>query len=162
MALEIERKFLVAGDFKRAATSSSHIVQGYICSQQGRTVRVRLRDDKCYLTIKGPSRHGGLTRYEFEKEISRDEGLSLLSICEPGVVEKTRWLVPAGSHVFEVDEFFADNAGLVVAEVELRSEDEDFEHPDFLRQEVTGLRRYYNSSLRRHPYKEWSEEEKHP
>ncbi len=162
MPLEIERKFLIQSDYKHLATSSSRIKQGYICSQSGRTVRVRLRDDKSYLTIKGPSRNGGLTRYEFEKEISRDEALSLLTLCEPGIIDKVRWLVPAGNHVIEVDEFFGDNEGLVVAEVELRHEDEEFERPAFLGLEVTGQRRYYNSPLRLHPYKEWTEEEKRP
>ena len=107
------------------------------------------------LTIKGPSRNGGLSRYEFEKEITRDEGLSLLSLCEPGIVEKVRWLVRVGKHVFEVDEFLGENAGLVVAEVELGSEDEDFERPDFLGEEVTGDRKYYNSSLRAFPFSQW-------
>lgn len=155
MALEIERKFLVEGDYKSFATSHSRIVQGYICSERGRTVRVRLRDDKGYLTIKGPSRNNGLSRYEFEKEITKDEALSLFCLCEPGVIDKIRWLVPAGAHTFEVDEFFGDNEGLVVAEVELGSEDEDFARPPFLGQEVTGDRRYYNSSLRVKPYKDW-------
>ena len=160
MPLEIERKFLIKGDYKKLSTSHSTIIQGYICSARGRTVRVRLRDDKCYLTIKGPSRRGGLSRYEFEKEITRDEGLSLLSICEPGIIHKTRWLVPMGKHVFEVDEFYGDNEGLVMAEVELKDENEPFERPDFLGDEVTGKRRYYNSLLRTTPYKKWSEEEK--
>ncbi len=160
MALEIERKFLVAGEFKSLATSGSRIVQGYISSQRGRTVRVRLRDDKGYLTIKGPSLRGGLTRYEFEKEISKDEALSLLMICEPGIIDKVRWLVPAGRHVFEVDEFFGENAGLIMAEVELGSEDEAFERPAFLGREVTGNRLYYNSCLRAHPFKDWTEEER--
>lgn len=155
MALEIERKFLVAGPYKELATSSSHITQGYICSAGGRTVRVRLRDDRGYLTIKGPSVDGGLSRYEFEKEITKDEALSLLALCEPGVIDKVRWLVPAGSHIFEVDEFFGDNAGLVVAEVELGSKDEAYDRPPFLGQEVTGDRRYYNSALRRNPYSRW-------
>ena len=153
MALEIERKFLVTGDYKSRATSHSRIVQGYICSERGRTVRVRLRDERGYLTIKGPSNNGGLSRYEFEHEISKDEALSLFRLCEPGIVDKIRWLVPAGRHTFEVDEFFGENEGLVVAEVELGSEDEAFERPDFLGKEVTGDRRYYNSSLRIRPYK---------
>ena len=158
MALEIERKFLVAGDYKASATSHSHIVQGYICSGHGRTVRVRLRDERGYLTIKGPSLDGGLSRYEFEHEISKDEALSLFKLCEPGVIDKNRWLVPAGKHTFEVDEFFGDNAGLVVAEVELGSSEETFERPDFLGKEVTGDRRYYNSSLRAYPYCQWGEQ----
>lgn len=155
MPVEIERKFLVQGDYKSLAVSQSRIRQGYICSSRGRTVRVRLRDDKGYLTIKGPSLNGGLSRYEFEKEISVDEALSLLCLCEPGMVDKIRWLVPVGKHVFEVDEFFGDNEGLVVAEVELAEETEDFERPAFLGMEVTGDRRYYNSSLRSNPYKKW-------
>jgi len=155
MALEIERKFLVAGEYKSLATSHSRIVQGYICSQQGRTVRVRLRGEKGYLTIKGPSMRGGLSRYEFEKEITLDEALSLLRLCEPGIIDKVRWLVPAGKHTYEVDEFAGDNAGLVVAEIELSSEDEPFERAPFLGKEVTGDRRYYNSSLRVQPFKTW-------
>lgn len=121
-------------------------------------MRVRLRGDCGYLTIKGPSLNGGLSRYEFEKQITQDEALSLLRICEPGIVDKVRWLVPVGKHTFEVDEFFGDNAGLVVAEVELSSEDEDYERPDFIGKEVTGDRRYYNSNLRRHPYCDWNDE----
>lgn len=155
MALEIERKFLVTGDYKSLAVSHSRIRQGYICSGHGRTVRVRLRDERGYLTIKGPSLDGGLSRYEFEKEITLDEALSLFRLCEPGVIDKNRWLVPVGSHTFEVDEFFGDNEGLVVAEVELGSPDEPFDRPAFLGEEVTGDRRYYNSSLRARPYNTW-------
>lgn len=156
MGLEIERKFLVKGDYKTQATSSTRIKQGYICSERGRTVRVRLRDTKAYLTIKGPSRDNGLSRYEFEKEITFDEALSLFALCEPGIVDKVRWLVPAGNHTFEVDEFLGDNAGLVVAEVELSRADEFFIKPDFIGKEVTGDRRYYNSQLRKNPFKNWN------
>jgi len=155
MPLEIERKFLVEGDYKSLSASHSHIVQGYICSGRGRTVRVRLRDEKGFLTIKGPSLDGGLSRYEFEKEITKDEALSLLHLCEPGIIDKVRWLVPVGNHLYEVDEFFGDNEGLVVAEVELGSVDEAFERAPFLGKEVTGERKYYNSSLRACPYKAW-------
>lgn len=155
MPTEIERKFLVAGEYKALATSHSRIVQGYISSQRGRTVRVRLRDGRGFLTIKGPSSADGLARYEFEKEITQDEALSLLRLCEPGIIDKERWLVPVGRHVFEVDEFFGTNAGLVVAEVELAAEDEAFVRPAFLGTEVTGDRRFYNSCLRAHPYCEW-------
>jgi len=162
MPLEIERKFLVTGDFKQLAASHGRIVQGYLCSRRGCTVRVRLRADKGYLTIKGPSRDGGLSRYEFEKEITVDEALSLLTLCEPGIVDKDRWLVPVGKHTFEVDEFHGDNEGLVVAEVELAGNNESFGHPPFLAKEVTGLCRYYNSHLRAHPYKDWTDEEKNP
>lgn len=156
--IEIERKFLIQGEYKSLASSHSHIIQGYICSQRGRTVRVRLRDDRAFLTIKGPSLDGGLSRYEFEKEISKDEGLSLLYLCEPGVIDKVRWLVPWQGHTFEVDEFAGENAGLVIAEVELQEENEFFERPPFLGKEVTGDRRYYNSQLRQNPYSQWDED----
>lgn len=158
MGIEIERKFLVEGDYKSGATSHSRIIQGYISSQRGRTVRVRIRDRQGYLTIKGPSAAGGLSRYEFEKEITLDEALSLLRICEPGIIDKVRWLVPVGKHTFEVDEFFGENEGLVMAEVELSDENEAYERPEFLGREVTGDRRFYNSCLRVHPFKEWCEE----
>ena len=160
MVIEIERKFLVDGDYKALAASHTHIVQGYICSERGRTVRVRLRDELSYLTIKGPSLDGGLSRYEFEKEITRDEALSLLRLCEPGIIDKVRWLVPFGGHTFEVDEFFGENEGLVVAEVELQQADEAFERPAFLSREVTGERRYYNAQLRVRPYKTWAADER--
>ena len=154
--LEIERKFLVRGDdYKRQAFSSSRIQQGYICSGHGRTVRVRIRDSHGYLTIKGPSVNGGLSRYEFEKEITLDEAEQLMKLCEPGRIDKTRYLVKSGNHTFEVDEFCGENEGLVMAEVELHSEDEPYEKPDFIGQEVTGDRRYYNSYLRANPFTKW-------
>lgn len=156
--LEIERKFLVhkrSGEYIRQAYSSSRIKQGYICSGRGRTVRVRIRDSRAYLTIKGPSLNGGLSRYEFEKEITLDEAEHLMRLCEPGIIDKTRYLVKSGSHTFEVDEFYGDNEGLVMAEVELASEDEPFEKPDFIASEVTGDRRFYNSSLRQMPFVLW-------
>ena len=160
MHFEIERKFLVSGEFKNQAFSATRICQGYISSGNGRTVRVRIRDDKGYLTIKGPSTAEGLSRYEFEKEISLEDARDLMAICEPGVIEKTRYLVksPDGKHVFEVDEFYGDNEGLVMAEVELSSEDEPFEKPSFLGREVTGDRRFYNSHMRQYPYKMWKED----
>ena len=154
--LEIERKFLVKGDdYKQQAYSHSHIQQGYISSSHGRTVRVRIRDERGYLTIKGPSENGGLSRYEFEKEITLDEAEHLMQLCEPGIIDKTRWLVKSGRHTFEVDEFFGENEGLVMAEVELGAEDEPYEKPDFIGQEVTGDRRYYNSHLRKLPFCRW-------
>lgn len=155
MGLEIERKFLVCGEFKSKAFDSSRICQGYICSGNGRTVRVRIRDTKGYLTIKGPSDIKGMSRYEFETEIPLADARQLMTLCEPGVIDKTRYLVRAGNHVFEVDEFYGDNEGLVMAEVELKSEDEEYERPDFLGPEVTGDRRYYNAQLRNNPYKSW-------
>ena len=155
--LEIERKFLVKrDDYKRQAYSKSRIRQGYICSGHGRTVRVRLRDDRGYLTIKGPSNEDGISRYEFEKEITFAEAVQLMRLCEPGQIDKTRYLVKSGSHTFEVDEFYGDNEGLVMAEVELQSEDEPFEKPDFIGKEVTGDRRYYNAHLVKNPFKTWN------
>lgn len=130
-------------------------MQGYICSARGRTVRVRIRDDKGYLTIKGPAGVNGLSRYEWEKEIPLDEARELMRLCEPGMIDKTRYLVKCGNHVFEVDEFYGENEGLVVAEVELDSVDEKYEQPDFIGEEVTGDVRYYNSFLMRTPYKTW-------
>lgn len=154
--LEIERKFLVCGDdYKQLAFGSSRIKQGYICSSHGRTVRVRLRGGCGYLTIKGPSDEKGMSRYEFEKEITLKEAEELFKICEPGVIDKTRYLVKSGSHTFEVDEFYGDNEGLVIAEVELQSEDEQFVKPHFIGKEVTGDRRYYNGHLRKYPYIIW-------
>lgn len=155
--MEIERKFLVNDDsYKQLAYGHSHIKQGYICSGHGRTVRVRLRDDRAFLTIKGPSANG-MSRYEFEKEITRDEGLHLFELCEPGAIDKVRWLVKSGSHTFEVDEFFGDNEGLVIAEVELGSEDEAYQKPAFIGDEVTGDRRFYNSFLTKMPFKRWTQ-----
>lgn len=155
MGQEIERKFLVRGEYKSQAYASSRIVQGYICSARGRTVRVRIRDTKGYLTIKGASDAAGMSRYEWEREIPLAEAEELMKLCEPGVIDKTRYLVRSGRHVFEVDEFYGDNQGLVVAEVELTSETEPFEKPAFIGREVTGDVRYYNSQLMKHPYAEW-------
>ena len=161
MATEIERKFLVKDDsYKRLAYASDHILQGYICSSQGRTVRVRSRGCCSFLTIKGPSDDGGLSRYEFEKEITSDEARNLFRLCEPGAIEKTRYLVKSGNHTFEVDEFHGDNQGLILAEVELSAPDEAFEKPPFIGLEVTGDRRYYNSCLSLHPYRDWPDEDK--
>ena len=157
---ETERKFLVVGEYKSQAYNATRIQQGYIASGNGRTVRVRIRGDKGYLTIKGPSGLAGLTRYEFDTEIPLDDARDLMQICEPGIIDKTRFLVksPDGRHVWEIDEFYGDNEGLVLAEVELSSEDEHFLKPDFVGREVTGDRRFYNSHMRKYPYKLWKEE----
>lgn len=155
MAQEIERKFLVAGEFKSLAFAHHRIVQGYICSDPSRTVRIRIRDDKGYITIKGLSDGTGLSRFEWEKEISLADAESLIKLCEPGLIDKTRYLVRSGQHVFEVDEFYRDNIGLVMAEVELSSPDEDYIKPSFLGDEVTGDLRYYNSSLMKKPFTTW-------
>ncbi len=155
--MEIERKFLVRDDsYKALAQRSYRIRQGYICSGHGHTVRVRQRDQQGFLTIKGPSLDGGLSRYEFEKEITLDEATQLFRLCKPGIIDKTRYLVPVDDgHTFEVDEFYGDNEGLVVAEVELGAPDEPYVRPPFLGQEVTGDRRYTNASLSANPYNQW-------
>ena len=157
MATEIERKFLVNGDFKVAIEASQRITQGYLCSIPERTVRVRIKGDKGFITIKGIGGASGASRYEWEKEISVEEVNELLALCEPGVIDKTRYLVKSGRHTFEVDEFYGDNDGLAVAEVELSSEDEQFEKPEWLDEEVTGDVRYYNSMLMKAPFNTWSE-----
>jgi adenylate cyclase len=147
MAQEIERKFLVAGEFKSLATKSIRITQGYLSSIPERTVRVRIKGDKGFITIKGIGSDSGASRFEWEKEIPVTEAEELLKICEPGMIEKIRYLVPAGKHTFEVDEFYGNNQGLILAEIELASENEAFEKPAFLGQEVTGDAKYYNSML---------------
>ncbi|MDO4755032.1 MAG: CYTH domain-containing protein [Parabacteroides sp.] len=155
MATEIERKFLVKGDFSREVASSQRIVQGYICSQPGRTVRIRIRGEKGFLTIKGASDEKGLSRYEFEQEIPLSDAEELFKLCEAGAIDKVRHLIPMGQHTWEVDVFHGANEGLVLAEIELSSEDEQFEHPEWLGTEVTGDRRYYNSMLTKHPFTQW-------
>ena len=153
--LEIERKFLVhkQKDWKSRALSCSHIQQGYMTAVN--TVRVRVRDQQAFLTIKGKAVNGGLTRYEFEKEITLDEARHLLQLCEPGIIDKCRYLIPYNGHTFEVDEFFGDNEGLVMAEVEMGSETEHVDLPDFIGIEVTGDHRFYNKQMRRNPFKLW-------
>lgn len=156
MAIEIERKFIVTNEsYKALAFSSDRIAQGYICREGGNSARVRVRGDKGYITIKGPSLDGGLSRFEWEKEIPVAEALELLKLCHDGIIDKIRHLVKCGEHIFEVDEFFGDNEGLVIAEVELGDVGETFAKPDFIGQEVTGDKRYYNSRLTRFPYKSW-------
>ncbi len=168
MALEIERKFLVLDDsYKHEAFKSYHIRQGYICSERGRTVRVRIRqnagqgsadcsDGEAFITIKGPSDQGGIVRNEFEYAVPLADAEELMKLCEPGIIDKTRWLVKSGDHTFEVDEFHGDNDGLVMAEVELKDASEAPIMPHFIGKEVTGDRRYYNSQLRRNPYRTFS------
>lgn len=146
--MEIERKFLVQGDFIALATSQTSIAQGYLSSVPERTVRVRIRDEKGFLTIKGKSNESGMSRYEWEKEITLQEAKELLPLCEPGVIEKVRYLVPEASGLFfEVDVFSGRHDGLVLAEIELPDESTPFDAPSWLGQEVTGDVRYYNSYL---------------
>jgi len=155
MAQEIERKFLVKGDFKPFVSKSSRVIQGYLSSVPERAVRVRVKGEKGFLTIKGIGNQEGTKRYEWEKEIPVNEAQELLQICEPGVIDKTRYLVKQGIHTFEVDEFYGENQGLIVAEIELREDNEAFEKPDWLGQEVTGDVRYYNVMLMKNPYSTW-------
>jgi CYTH domain-containing protein len=152
MAKEIERKFLVSGEFRQDSPESYRIMQGYICSDPDRTVRVRVRGDKGFLTIKGRGSEDGLSRYEWEKEIPVSEAFELMALCGSGVIDKTRYLVPFGKHTYEVDVFHGANEGLVLAEIELSDEQEAFEKPSWLGEEVTGDVRYYNSMLSLHPF----------
>ncbi|MDO5488271.1 MAG: CYTH domain-containing protein [Rikenellaceae bacterium] len=156
MAKEIERKFIVRGDFMPDVVSSTQIEQGYIGSGVGLTFRVRTRDDRGYLTIKGRSDSAGLERDEWEYEIPLAEARELLR-HSPGTIQKRRHLAPVGGHTFEVDCFYGENEGLVMAEVELASADEEFERPAWLGEEVTGDVRYYNSQLLKNPYTKWHE-----
>lgn len=155
MALEIERKFLVKGNYKEYAYAHEEIVQGYLSSVKERTVRVRIKGEKAYITIKGISNESGISRFEWEKEISINDARELLKLCEPGIIDKIRYYIKSDKHTFEVDEFNGENQGLVMAEIELSSENEQFEKPDWLGEEVTGDLRYYNSSLTKLPYSKW-------
>lgn len=153
---EIERKFLVkSGAFKKEAFKSTSISQGFLNSNKLRTVRIRITDEKGFLTVKGESSASGLSRLEWETEIPKEEAKTLLELCEPGQIEKKRFFINVGQHVFEVDEFYGDNLGLTIAEIELSFEDEVFEKPDWLGEEVTGIVNYYNAMLSKHPYKNW-------
>ncbi len=156
MAQEIERKFLVKGDFMPFVTKQTRITQGYLSSVPERTVRVRIKGDKGFITIKGIGNESGASRYEWEKEISVEEVNELLKLCEPGIIDKTRFIVPSSDGLkFEVDEFYGDNEGLTVAEIELPDEDFKFDKPEWLGKEVTGDVKYFNSMLMKNPYKNW-------
>ena len=154
--IEIERKFLTTSDaFKTEAFAQNRIVQGYLSSVPGRTVRVRIKGNKGFLTIKGASNESGLSRFEWEKEIPVDEAEKLMLLCEKGIIDKTRFEVKMGEHIFEVDEFYGENKGLIIAEIELGSETETFEKPLWLGKEVTNDTRYYNSYLSKNPFMNW-------
>lgn len=159
MATEIERKFKVAGDFLPYVSRSYRICQGYLSSVPERTVRIRIKGDRGYITVKGLTSESGMSRYEWEKEIPVEDAIDMLRLCEQGVIDKTRHIVEVTegnvTNVFEIDEFHADNEGLVIAEIELSSEDEEFLRPQWLGEEVTSDSRYYNSYLSAHPYKFW-------
>ena len=154
--IEIERKFLLKNaDYKPFITKSIKIKQGYISVTKGHSVRVRLKGNKAYLTIKGASNINGISRFEWEREIDVDDLDGLFLLCCNGIVEKTRHIVPAGKHIIEIDEFEGDNADLILAEIELENENEPYERPEWLGEEVTGKRQYYNSFLSKYPYKTW-------
>ena len=154
--MEIERKFRIKGEFKHLAVKSQRITQGYLSSVPERTVRVRIKGEKGFITIKGIGSASGASRFEWEKEIPIAEVQDLLQLCEKGIIDKTRYLVPETSGLtFEIDEFYGDNEGLIMAEIELPSEDYPFEKPEWLGEEVTGDKKYYNSMLMKNPYKNW-------
>ncbi|RYC52235.1 adenylate cyclase [Flagellimonas olearia] len=154
--MEIERKFLVTSDaYQQEAASSIRIAQGFLSTDPQRTVRVRIMGNQGFLTVKGASNASGTSRFEWETEISAAEATNLIDLCKDVILEKVRFMVPLGDHVFEVDEFLGENKGLVVAEVELQHEDEFFERPSWLGEEVTGQKEYYNSQLSQKPFTEW-------
>ena len=154
--IEIERKYLVTSfDFKNEYFAKNEIAQGYLSSNPERTVRVRIKGNKGYLTIKGIGNERGASRFEWEKEIELNEAKQLLKLCEKGVIEKTRYEVKSGNHVIEVDEFHGDNNGLIIAEIELENENESIEKPHWLGNEVTNDERYYNSYISLNPFKNW-------
>lgn len=154
--LEIERKYLVTSEsFKQEAFNQTRIVQGFLNTHPERTVRVRIKGNKGFLTVKGISNNAGTIRTEWEAEISTADAENLLLLCEPGIIDKTRFEVKAGNHTFEVDVFSGENEGLIIAEVELNSENEEFQKPIWLGKEVTGELKYYNSQLSLNPFKNW-------
>ncbi|GGD15678.1 CYTH domain-containing protein [Hyunsoonleella pacifica] len=155
--IEIERKFLVTSTkYRDEAKTKTRIIQGFLNTDKERTVRVRLKGENGFLTIKGKSSKDGLSRFEWEKEISKTEAEALLKLCVPTIIDKIRYEIMLGQHIFEVDEFFGDNEGLVIAEVELTSKNEAIKKPNWLGEEVTGQIKYYNSQLSKQPYKTWS------
>lgn len=153
---EIERKFLVKDDsFLKQANQKLHIAQGYLNSDPNRTVRVRIKNAIGYITIKGKSNQSGTTRFEWEKQIPLEEAKALLSLCEDFIIDKTRYEVICGNHTYEVDVFHQDNEGLIIAEIELSCEMEEFKRPEWLGEQVTGKKQYYNSYISKHPYSTW-------
>ncbi len=156
MAIEIERKFFVKGEFLPSSIGQKKIQQGYLSAVPERTVRIRIQDGKGFLTIKGIGSGDGISRYEWEKSIALHEAQALLALCEKGIIEKTRYLIPEDSGLtFEVDVFEGLNHGLIIAEIELPSADHPFRRPDWLGEEVTGDLRYYNAALTKHPFTRW-------
>lgn len=154
--IEIERKFLVTSeDYKTLAESKKYLIQGFLNTHPDRTVRVRIMDDRGFLTVKGRTDASGSSRFEWEHPIPVAEARALLDLCEKPLLEKVRYFVPVGKHCFEVDEFLGVNKGLVVAEVELSRKRERIEKPPWVGTEVTGKKAYYNSQLSKNPFKTW-------
>jgi len=154
--IEIERKFLVKNKtYKSESIKKQLITQGYLSSDPKRSVRIRICEQNAYITIKGQTSESGTSRYEWEKEINIEDAKQLMLLCREGVVTKIRHLIPFKNHTFEVDEFLKDNSGLVIAEIELSNENEDFERPRWLGKEVTGIKKYYNSQLSQNAYVNW-------
>jgi adenylate cyclase len=157
--IEIERKFLVTSDeYKTAAFAKNEIAQGYLNSTPERTVRIRIKGNKGFLTIKGKGNESGMSRFEWEKEIPISDAKLLLNLCESLVIMKTRFEIKVGNHIFEVDEFSGENEGLLLAEIELQSETESFKKPSWLGKEVTNDNRFYNSYLSKNPFKNWEKQ----
>lgn len=157
MNIEIERKFLVKNNsFKKESFQKKYIKQGFLNSNKERVVRIRISDDLAFITVKGKSNNSGTTRFEWEKEINKNDAEQLLLLCEPTLIEKNRYLVKSSNHIFEVDEFLNDNKGLIIAEIELSSENENFKKPSWLGKEVTGELKYYNSNISLFPFKNWT------
>lgn len=147
MATETERKFLIKGEFRHQVIKKIEITQAYLNIDPVKTIRLRIADDIAYLTVKSRPGINSITRSEWEVEIPVKDAREMMNICLPGRIVKTRYLVPSGDHTFEVDVFHDKNEGLVVAEIELDYDDEQFEKPDWLGEEVTGLPQYYNANL---------------
>lgn len=148
--IEIERKFLVKDEsYKQLSVRRYEIKQGYLCKESGRTIRIRIRDNEAFITIKGASANNGLSHFEWEKAIDTEDAEQLLNLALPGIIEKTRWIIPAENGVlkWEVDEFHGRLDGLTIAEIELEDENQTFDKPAFIAQEVTGRKEYYNSNL---------------
>jgi adenylate cyclase len=147
MATETERKFLVRGEFRHLAVKEISIIQAYLSVEPDRTIRIRIADNEAFMTIKGQAGVNSITKSEWEFPVRVEDAKELLTVCLPGRIVKTRYLVPAGKHTFEVDVFHDKNEGLIIAEIELTSDDEQFEKPEWLGEEVTGLPEYYNATL---------------
>jgi adenylate cyclase len=147
MATETERKFLVKGEFKHLAVKNTEILQYYLSIDINKTIRIRIAEDKAFLTIKGRAPENSITRDEWEFQVPVSDAMEITKLCLPGRIEKTRYIIPSGKHIFEVDIFHGKNEGLIIAEVELAADNEEFDKPEWLGEEVTGRLEYYNANL---------------